>query len=246
MLIKVLTQASIALAVMASSAWANTLTAGDLVVFTCVNGKINATQINAAHVTEKNDIQRMIRNGIALRANHIDLDTVKAASEGRGVWGLANIAAVFQLIGTQTPHDIMAAVALTETGRQGRHWPWAINHDGRSLYFSTMAEAVNHAKGLIDQGKPRFDVGLMQVNWFWNGYRFSSIEQAFNPAANILVADAILQEHYQATSSWIEAVGRYHSKTPSLKHAYQRRAARHHQTIVQQTPDLRNQPCVTS
>jgi len=246
MLIKGLTPAFIALAVMASAACANTLTTSDLVVFKCVNGKVNAAHIPAAQGMSSSDTQRMVRHGLALRANHIDLDTVKAASEGRGIWGLANLAAVFQLMGTQTPHDIMAAVALTETGRQGRYWPWAINHDGRSLYFSTMAEAINHAKSLIDQGKTRFDVGLMQVNWFWNGHRFSSIEQAFNPAANILVADAILQEHYQATSSWIEAVGRYHSKTPSLKHAYQRRAARHHQTIVQQTPDLRNQPCVTS
>lgn len=164
---------------------------------------------------------QLVRQGRATWAPSVlDSVTSHAMAEGKGIWRRLTPGALFEAAGTATPSAVMASIAMRESGRSGWYWPWTINHAGKSLYFDSKEEAVAAAQRLLQSGSTSFDVGLMQVNWRWNHERFTGLADAFEPLTNIRVADQIVQEHLRQTGSIGEAVGRYHSKTPSLKHRY--------------------------
>lgn len=220
------------------------LSAADaLWVYSCEAGQVRAQQWMANSSTKIDRVQ-LLRTGSAHDINgRIDSPTSHAMFESRGIWSYISVADLFSKIPTLTPPHVLSAIALTESGRKGRPWPWTINHQGRGMFFSSKEKAVNAALALIKRGQTRFDVGLMQVNWYYNGERFNSIESAFDPLTNIRVADKIIQEHLQRTNSMYEAVGRYHSKTPRLKHAYVSRVSQQakslsHQSIKNPSPNL--------
>lgn len=194
---------------------------GDL--FLCRGSQFHALRVSEG---QRPDLGDMVRRGLASWAPPVlDAATSHAMAEGRGLWGHVRPTALFESLGTRTPPQVMAAVALGESGRSGRFWPWTINVAGESHYFGTKSEAVDFAQRLIRSDVLGFDVGLMQVHWKLNSQRFTGIEEAFEPAANARVADEIIQEHLRAKGSMSEAVGRYHSKTPSLKTRYLQRVA---------------------
>lgn len=192
---------------------------GDL--FVC-----NGSRFHALRVSEhqRPDLEEMVRKGLATWAPPVlDTATSHAMAEGRGLWSHVRPTALFESLGTSTPPQVMASIALGESGRKGRFWPWAINVAGKPHYFQSKAESVQFAQRLLERGETGFDVGLMQVHWKLNAQRFAGIHEAFEPVANARVADQIIQEHLRATGSLSEAVGRYHSKTPSLKTRYLQR-----------------------
>jgi len=169
--------------------------------------------------------------------------TSHAMAEGRGIWRRVTPGALFEAAGTMTLPTVMASIALRESGRSGWYWPWTINHAGRSLYFDTKEEAVAAAQRLLQSGSTSFDVGLMQVNWYWNQERFAGLSEAFEPLTNIRVADQIVQEHLRLTGSLAEAVGRYHSKTPSLKHRYLAAVNQQYMALARVPPSSLDQAC---
>ena len=167
------------------------------------------------------NLESLVRTGRATWSPTVlDAATSYAMAEGLGFWRLLSPTALFEAVGTASPAAVLAAVALRETGRAGWYWPWSVNHAGRAYYFANQELAIEHVRDLLKKGENNFDVGLMQVNWRWNGTRFASLYDAFDPVTNIRVADSILQEHIVETGSLVEGVGRYHSKTPSLKRRY--------------------------
>jgi hypothetical protein len=70
------------------------------------------------------------------------------------------------------------------------------------------------------------DVGCMQINMMYHGDAFTSIEQAFDPAANVAYAARFLKQLYAKMGSWHEAAGRYHSATPIYNQRYKEKIAR--------------------
>lgn len=199
-------------------------------VFVC-----NSSQFHALRVSESQrpDLGEMVRKGLASWAPPVlDEATSHAMAEGRGLWAHVRPTVLFESVGTHTQPEVMASVALGESGRKGRFWPWTVNHAGKPHYFADKREAVQFARGLVDRDMLGFDVGLMQVHWKYHAQRFASIEVAFDPVANVRVADEIIQEHLSATGSMLEAVGRYHSKTPSLKTKYLQRVAHHARRVA--------------
>lgn len=167
------------------------------------------------------NLETLVRSGRATWSPSVlDATTAYAMAEGLGFWRLLSPTALFEAVGTTSPAQVLTAVALRETGRAGWYWPWSVNHAGRGYYFVNKELAIEHVRSLLGKGETNFDVGLMQVNWRWNGARFTSLEDAFDPVTNIRVADSIFQEHIAETGSLVEGVGRYHSKTPSLKRRY--------------------------
>jgi len=118
------------------------------------------------------------------------------------------------------PLDVLLAIALTETGRGGRPWPWTVNLEGEGHWFATRGEATAFAEDALAQGRASFDVGCFQVNWRWHGENFVSVAQAFDPLANASYAARFLGELQAEKGGWSEAAGAYHSRTPEVAGRY--------------------------
>ena len=113
------------------------------------------------------------------------------------------------------PEGYLPAISRIESGRQidntRKAWPWTLNHSGKGLYFETRAEALAYLKKATQKGRTNIDVGCMQINHYWHGHQFSSLEQMMEPARNIEYAASYLKELYGRHGSWVEAVKHYHS-----------------------------------
>ena len=130
------------------------------------------------------------------------------------------------------PRHLLAAIALVESGRWDASrkatvaWPWTIMAEGKGQYFPTKQEAIAAARAIQARGVRNMDVGCMQINMMYHGDAFTSIEQAFDPAANVAYAARFLQQLYVKMGSWHEAAGRYHSATPLYNQRYKEKIAR--------------------
>lgn len=118
------------------------------------------------------------------------------------------------------PSKLFYAMILNETrslvGQDGERktlpWPWTINHRGVPHFFPTRDGAYKYAKLLVEKGDKQFDIGLGQVNWYWNGHRFKGLLESLEPYRNLSVSASILREHYDSENcgQWELAVGCYH------------------------------------
>jgi hypothetical protein len=126
------------------------------------------------------------------------------------------------------PEHLMAAIARVESGRadaQGvvHPWPWTINAEGVGRYFDTKPEVIAAVRALQARGVKSIDVGCMQVNLMFHPDAFASLEVAFDPAANARYAASFLRRLNEQTGNWARATANYHSATPELGNAYERR-----------------------
>jgi soluble lytic murein transglycosylase-like protein len=84
--------------------------------------------------------------------------------------------------------------------------------DTGSLYFESYEKALEKLMELLAAGKTNIDVGVMQINWGWNGYRAGDPKRLLIPAENINIAAQILREHLDEFSGdLVRAIARYHS-----------------------------------
>ncbi|MBV1885952.1 MAG: transglycosylase SLT domain-containing protein [Parvibaculaceae bacterium] len=124
-----------------------------------------------------------------------------------------------------TPRGLIAAITLTETGRRGPQgkleaWPWTINAEGRGYHFTSKREAIRAVRRLMAEGKRSIDIGCMQVNLRFHPRAFTSLEEAFDPEANIAYGISFLKDLHRKSRSWDMAVGNYHSYSPALNQRY--------------------------
>lgn len=159
---------------------------------------------------------------------------------GRMPWAIAIVLAVFHSgvradpgdicfsVGAEAgarhgvPAEVLSAITLTETGRDNRPWPWAINAGGDGRWFDSKSDALSWARQLRAAGRRNFDVGCFQLNYRWHGGAFASLEAMFDPATNADYAAGFLARLYREKGNWSEAAGAYHSRTP--RHATRYRA----------------------
>jgi hypothetical protein len=130
------------------------------------------------------------------------------------------------------PPALLVSIARAESGRpitsltDVRPWPWTIDADGNGLFLDSKAAAV---AWLRQQARHHsfVDVGCMQVDLYYHPNAFTSMEEAFDPAANADYAARLLLDLYrgEAGGSWDIAVGLYHSHTPLLAAEYRDRVA---------------------
>ncbi len=127
------------------------------------------------------------------------------------------------------PVHLLQAISLTESGRWSDHhnayvaWPWTVMAEGQGRYFDSMAEAVAEVRALQARGVTNIDVGCMQINLYYHGDRFESLEEAFNPVFNVAYATSFLVELRQRRNSWTRAVSEYHSTNRERQQRYRGR-----------------------
>ena len=124
------------------------------------------------------------------------------------------------------PPALFYSMALTESEGPGigKPWPWTANVAGQGLYFESRQALYDHLNAVLQQGQTNFDVGLAQVNWRWNGHRFDSLWAATDPYINLQTAAGIIQDYYQQSGSFEQAIGRYHAPNhPQRAEAYKSR-----------------------
>ena len=120
----------------------------------------------------------------------------------------------------QIPQHLLSSIAIVKSGRKhpviGKRmpWPWTVMAEGQGRYLSSKLEAINEVRELQARGIRNIDVGCMQVNLYHHPDAFFSLEQAFDPVANVTYAAQFLRSLYAGTGSWQEAAGQYHSATP--------------------------------
>jgi len=127
------------------------------------------------------------------------------------------------------PPKLLGAIATVESGRTLADsrvrvpWPWTINVDGRGEQFDSKAEAIAAARRHARAGAHNIDVGCMQISLLHHPYAFRTIEEAFDPAANVAYGGRFLAGLVKAQPPLEQAIGRYHSSTPALLEEYRDR-----------------------
>ena len=124
------------------------------------------------------------------------------------------------------PRHLLGAISLAESGRWDANnrvnvaWPWTVTSGGQGRFYDTKAEAMAEVEILMTEGVSNIDVGCMQVNLYYHGGAFETLEEAFDPRTNATYAAAYLKNMYLITGDWTAAAGYYHSQTPSRNGPY--------------------------
>lgn len=111
------------------------------------------------------------------------------------------------------PPYLLAAIALTESGYDGRPRPFAMNISGRP-YFATGTQDMENVVARGGGESASIDVGCLQVNLRWHAGRFRDWRSLLVPSYNAEYAALYLTELRKRYGTWNAAVGAYHSRTP--------------------------------
>lgn len=109
------------------------------------------------------------------------------------------------------PIGMLYAVGLSETGRSGSLQPYALNIDGKAAYELSKEEALRAFRAAKLRGAKLIDVGCMQINHYYHGSSFASLEDMFDPEKNVTYAALFLSELKEREGTWTKAIARYHA-----------------------------------
>lgn len=128
----------------------------------------------------------------------------------------------------QAPELILAALTLIESGRRApggsvKAWPWTIYARGRGHYFASKEAAITEVRRLRAAGVTAIDVGCAQINLHYHPDAFATLEDAFDPVANVSYALQFLSSLRTRYGSWEAAVANYHSVNPKHQGVYRTR-----------------------
>lgn len=132
----------------------------------------------------------------------------------------------------QIPKGLLFTISKIESGRKIKEhpdhlpWPWAINANGKGMFFKTKAEAIATVNKLLKQGMRNIDIGCMQINYNHHGERFQSISHMFDPRLNVEYGAKFLTDLRTEHGSWTKAVGLYHSATLKYQVPYKQKVYR--------------------
>ena len=109
------------------------------------------------------------------------------------------------------PLGVLYAIGLTESGRKQSLQRNAMNIEGQPYFAVSLSDGLRHFDEAQASGKILIDIGCMQINHHFHGSAFSSVEQMFDPHANVDYAARFLKVLRQREGSWTMAVARYHA-----------------------------------
>ena len=116
---------------------------------------------------------------------------------------------------------------------------------GQGHFFPTRQAALDYIVELRDRGITNIDVGCMQINLFYHGDAFASVEQALDPKANAAYAASYLKGLYDSTRSWTQAAAFYHSRTPKRAKSYKLKVLKHWNVARQTTASIGKPSAIT-
>ena len=118
------------------------------------------------------------------------------------------------------PNKLLTSISLVETGvKMGKKmgsWPWALNINSKSMYFADKNKTKKYLKETLKKNK-NVDIGCMQINYYYHGKKFKSVNDIINPKINVLYAGYFLLDLREQHGTWKEAIMRYHSSNPRRK-----------------------------
>ncbi|MGV2102624.1 MULTISPECIES: transglycosylase SLT domain-containing protein [unclassified Rhizobium] len=109
------------------------------------------------------------------------------------------------------PEGILYSVGLTETGRKGSLYPFALNIEGKAVFPPSEADAMRQFDTATRAGAKLIDIGCMQINHYFHGENFRSAEEMFDPHTNVEYAAKFLRNLHDRHETWTMAVARYHA-----------------------------------
>jgi soluble lytic murein transglycosylase-like protein len=109
------------------------------------------------------------------------------------------------------PEGILYSVGLTETGRKGSLYPYAMNIEGKAFFPPSRQDAMRKFQEARGQGVKLIDIGCMQINHHFHGEHFASAEEMFDPRLNVEYAAKFLSNLHGRHETWTMAVARYHA-----------------------------------
>lgn len=127
------------------------------------------------------------------------------------------------------PKDLLYSLAIVESGRLNRQsnkvepYPWAINVNGKDIFYPTKEAAIAGVKKLQKSGHKSIDVGCMQINLHHHKKAFRNLDDAFDPEKNVAYAAKFMGQLRKDLKSWSRAVAYYHSRTPKHHIKYQKK-----------------------
>ena len=113
------------------------------------------------------------------------------------------------------PNGLLRSIGQVETGNR----PWSVDRDGSGVSFASADDAISYVEQEATSAR-YVDVGCFQIDLAYHPDAFRSLAEAFDPVANAMAAGRYLLSLRRGTSSWPEAVGRYHSGQPDPGRAY--------------------------
>lgn len=153
---------------------------------------------------------------------------------------------------TKVPPEVIWAVANAESnlGKLGP-WPWSANLYGKSFYFKSQKELTNFIRKKLKKNRTlNIDIGCMQLNYFYHGYKFSNIYEMTNIYKNMLIGAKYLRHLYEVNKQihahkklpenriWGYAVGDYHSRHTSRGAKYIKRTTKFLMTVPSWHDDI--------
>ena len=122
------------------------------------------------------------------------------------------------------PENLLLSIALTESGRKvGNNffpWPWSINVKGKGYFLKNKQQLISFANNNLEKKIKNFDLGCMQINYFYHGHNFKNIAEMIEPNINVTWAGKFLTSLKKKHKTWDEAISRYHSNTKWRKKQY--------------------------
>lgn len=119
------------------------------------------------------------------------------------------------------PTGLLKAVSKVES----EYNSLALNDGLGSHNFKTKQEVLNRINYLVDIGKTNFDIGCMQINYYWHSKNFNSIEEMLDVSWNVRYAAGLIHGLYKEHGTWQAAVRHYHSYEPSIHKQYSKKIA---------------------
>jgi hypothetical protein len=124
------------------------------------------------------------------------------------------------------PEHLLHAISLVESGRwdsgvrENLAWPWTVNAEGEGRFLPSKQAAIAEVVKLRARGVRNIDVGCMQINLLAHPDAFTSLDEAFDPRANVAYAGRFLVDLHGQDGNWPQAGAHYHSQTPELAAPY--------------------------
>jgi len=122
---------------------------------------------------------------------------------------------------------LLYAIAIAESKKyvgkgEVKPWPWTVNSPEGVKWFDNKEEMVDYIGKLIAKGRRNIDIGIMQVNWHWNGERLvGDHEKLAEPEVCIATGAQVLKEELKRhDGNIVKAVAAYHNSKPEKGYPY--------------------------